>query len=797
MHLRPSPAPREELLGGKTFQNDRSSTTAPPHQNTKIKALLSPWPVHDSVRNQPIRELLGCSPQAAPRASAAAPPPHYGVPFAALRFSSHFVMRPDPSPSVTRKANTPRTPFSQASITGSKPSSVCTWTRTIATPSVTAKAEGCRAHRASAQVQRGPASPVAAERQPGRSATGGRHVPARINESAAGLDEASSHHTAALAAAKKAQADLDADRKALQTVQHALSRARSNQADAAEAMVRARKHVEMEVARVRKAHADEAGQLRLVLSALTSEQNTLVKDEQARRNAVMRQFDERVGRLRAVRDATLQRLTDEAAAADKGVKEQLERAEEAHSRALEGLGVDPAKVQELNARIGRLEAKLLAIAQNAHNMAAWRKFELDLLPLKPEREAREQELRQRAEMAATDKASFKKDMRDQRAKLVADEANTRHQLTTTQEELDNLRRLRDQQLAPYRNQGPVYVGEGLYHDLSSSARTHLDALGTATHRLESATRDLCSKMRERTSAISQWLDGRQSAHNALIQQREDQGLGDAYLQHERSVDWGRAVCEWFAPLTHREYHIALRHEMDGYFAAAESFVNHIANFEAPVDELNRRFNKSLDQASGFKRFNNLHINISSTATSSPALKALREMRDVSQSRISSHRTSLASNPQLPSDEEISLVCSFPQPDPRHRLPAGESGRACAPVLRAYRRRQGPQGRQRPVDGRTLVHGPDGADHHDVPARAPGHRARATLAGGHDLGPGRTGAREPPQHAGVPGQADAAERHRHVRGAEHRPGARLPVRELASLRGGRLHLQGECASRRIS
>lgn len=481
---------------------------------------------------------------------------------------------------------------------------------------------------------------------------------ARINESAARLDDASGHHTAALAAAKKAQADLDADRKALQTGQHALTRARSNQADAAEAMVRARKHLEMEVARVRKAHSDEAGKLGLELSKLTSEQNTLVKDEQARRNTVMRQFDERVGRLRTVRDATLQRLTDEAAAADKGAKEQRARAEEAHSRALEGLGVDPVKVQELNERIGRLEAKLLAIAQNAHNVAAWRKFELELLPLKPEREEREQELRKRAEMAATDKARFEKDMMDKRAKLVSDEANARHQLTTTQEELDNLRRLRDQQLAPYRNQGPVYVGEGLYYDLSSSARTRLDALGTATQRLESATRDLCSKMRERTSAISQWLDSRQSAHNALTQQREDQGWGDSYLQHERSVDWGRAVCEWFAPLTHREYHIALRHEMDGYFAAAESFVNHIANFEARVGELNRQFNKSLDQASGFKRFNNLHINISSTATSSPALKALREMRDVSQSRISSHRTSLASNPQLPSDEEISLVRSF-------------------------------------------------------------------------------------------------------------------------------------------
>jgi len=98
--------------------------------------------------------------------------------------------------------------------------------------------------------------------------------------------------------------------------------------------------------------------------------------------------------------------------------------------------------------------------------------------------------------------------------------------------------------------------------------------------------------------------------------------------------------------------------MEGLFSAAESFVNHIANFESRVQDLNRQFQRSLELATGFRRFNNLQIRISSTAATSPALKALREMRDVSMSRISSHRTTMASNPQLPSAEEIDLVRAF-------------------------------------------------------------------------------------------------------------------------------------------
>lgn len=90
---------------------------------------------------------------------------------------------------------------------------------------------------------------------------------------------------------------------------------------------------------------------------------------------------------------------------------------------------------------------------------------------------------------------------------------------------------------------------------TTTTKTCLDMLGTATERLKSVTRALCSRMRERQSSISQWLDGVQAAHNALVQQREQDGLGDPYLPHELSVDWGRAVSNRFEPLTHQQYSV--------------------------------------------------------------------------------------------------------------------------------------------------------------------------------------------------------------------------------------------------
>lgn len=481
---------------------------------------------------------------------------------------------------------------------------------------------------------------------------------AQITESAKHLERIRVEHSAALAAAKKAQTDLDRARKTLQTGEHELNRARANQADVNEALVRAKKHVALEIERVRKAHADQAGKLRSELLSLSAELTTLVRDEQSRRDSVGRQFDERIGKLRMQRDETHARLNQEATAAESTAKDQRTRAQAVRDAALQGQGVDPARVDALKKRIADLDAKLVTITQNAHNVQAWRKFELELLPLKPEREAREQETRQRVETAVADQGQFERDIKKQRDELNRSETNKTSTRNATQQELSDLRRLREQQLAPYRLQGPLHSGNDGFYDLSTTTNTRLDMLGNATRRLESATRDLCSKMRERSTEISQWLDGRESDHKALVQQREQQGLGDAYLPHERAVDWGRGVIEWFEPLTHRQYHTALRHEMEGLFSAAEWFVNHIANFESRVVELNRQFQRSLDLATGFKRFNNLQIKISSTAASSPTLKALREMRDVSLSLVSSHRTTMASNPQLPSADEIALVRAF-------------------------------------------------------------------------------------------------------------------------------------------
>lgn len=467
-----------------------------------------------------------------------------------------------------------------------------------------------------------------------------------------------SENSAAQIAARTVQAELDAASNALQRHEHELVRAKSNHSEANEALKRAKKHIDVEIQRVRAEHVEEVRKLRKTLDELSHQMISLKRDEQQRRASLSEQFAGRIGQLRIRRDQTLKRFTQENEAAEHAAEAQRKGANEAHAAALKGQGVDPAKVAKLQEQIATLDKKLLAIAQNAHHVQAWRQFELEVRPLKPQCEAQERASCEHFTAALQDQKHFVEETKKRRDELQKAENSKTGKRHATEQQLNDLRRLSSQQLSPFRVQGLPYAGDDGYPTLSDTTKTRLDTLGTATQKLESATRDLCSKMRERVSEISVWLDRSQGDHRARVEQH-----GDAYLPHERAVDWGRAVVEWFEPLTHRQYHIALRQEMEGLFAAAESFVNHINNFEARVTELNGQFQRSLALATGFKRFDNLQIRISSTASSSPELKSLREMRDVNRSRTSSHRTTLAPNPQLPTSEEMDIVRVF-----RNHLP---------------------------------------------------------------------------------------------------------------------------------
>lgn len=428
--------------------------------------------------------------------------------------------------------------------------------------------------------------------------------------------------------------------------------------EAAKLVEGAKRHVEVERQRVRQEHAQRARDARQEMLALEGEQSQIKQSHNLARKALETQFREQRAGLNNANSTRLTRLGEEKDSAVAAAAEDKSRAQAQHDQALAGKGVDPKLVASLKKLVEGLDVTLKAIATNKHTVLAWRAFRDNDLPRMPRVQQDEAEASERKKAADARIGRHESEVLEKRSKLTSQEANLKSSQDRDTEELKLLQRLLVE-LEPYREAGRVDLSEGLFVDLNPAAQQAKSALDRYASSLERVTRDVSELMRERPGAIASWLD----QHEA----ERDRELGDkARMLPFEIASWrARTVIDWFEPSEHRAHLISLRQEMDGYLAAADAFVSEIDRFEQRVKALHSEFVGALRRTTGFRRFGALEVGISSTAGSSPAVKALRQMKDVSQSRVSSWRPNRAGDPTLPDDEEIRLIQDF-----KEHLPDG-------------------------------------------------------------------------------------------------------------------------------
>lgn len=434
--------------------------------------------------------------------------------------------------------------------------------------------------------------------------------------------------------------------------------AKTTRAEADAILDRARKHIEVERKRVRGEHARQVDEAQRRIQSLEGEQVQLKVAHAAARAAIEKQFSEQRGSLNNANTILLNRLGLEKDSAAAAAQAEKERAQAQHDHALAGKGVDAKALADLHERVQRLDAILRDIATHRHTVHAWHDFRRKDLPRLPQAQRDEKEALQRKDGAESQLRTHDREVLEQRASLQKQVVNLQSRQNKDQEELGQLQRLLAD-LQPFREVGRLDLSEGLYVDLKASAQREKASLDSRTVSLVQVTRAVSDVMRERPGAIANWLDNHEAERDrALIDKTQ-------MLEFELACWRAQTVSDWFEPLTHRDHLISLRQEMDGYLAAADAFVSEIDRFEERVKGLHNEFLGALRRTAGFQRFGELEIGISSTASNSPAVKALRQMKDVSQSKVSSWRTSMAADAKLPDAEEVQLIQGF-----KEHLPDG-------------------------------------------------------------------------------------------------------------------------------
>jgi hypothetical protein len=423
------------------------------------------------------------------------------------------------------------------------------------------------------------------------------------------------------------------------------------------AVERAKRHVDLEVKRVREEHRARADGLRAQLRTLSSDLSQAQAQLAQTRAGELSRFKVEIARLNEVykRDASIldKREKDARAIASAASHE----AQEQHDHRLNGMGLDAQKMNSLESRISELQTLLSAITANAHIVSAWREFSIKILPTMGDLDAAMSTARDAHSKAGAAIDRHEAATRERDAKLKTEATRIDKLLTSTKEEHEKLQGLLENRLKSFRSYGAEIPGEGMLSDLEEQARRARTAMDRCATNMDASTADLQRIMREHPGAIQSWTDNKRAEYDRRVMEIEADGHGESYLHHERVRDWARDLLEWFEPLSHHSHFASLRSEMEGCLNVADAFLAQIDTFESKVKELNREFQASLRLVQGFKSFDHLDITITSDAAQAEGLSTLRKMRDANRSQFSS-RGVMVLDASLPTEAEINLLRQF-------------------------------------------------------------------------------------------------------------------------------------------
>jgi chromosome segregation ATPase len=445
--------------------------------------------------------------------------------------------------------------------------------------------------------------------------------------------------------------------QALHVAAHRVNAGTEALAAAGEAVERAKRHVDVELRRVRNEHKAQAerlrGQLRTLSSDLSMAQSQLVQT----RAGELNRFKFEIGRLREelkrAEGGLDKREQDARNLAAVGNRE----AQGQHDQRLAGAGIDAHKMSALEARINDLATLLNAITANAHIVAAWKEFSIKVLPTMHDLDDALAKATAAHKDAGDNIERHESKARERDAHFKKEAARISNLLTQAKDEHEKLLALLDSRLKIFRSYGADVPGEGMHGELEDQTRRARAALDRCTANMESSSAELQRILREHPGAIQNWTDNKRAEYDRRVMEIEANGHSESYLPHERARDWARDLLDWFEPLSHHSHFASLRSEMEGCLNVADAFLAQIDTFENKVKELNREFQTALKQVQGFNSFDHLDITISSSAAKAEGLSTLRKMRDANRAQFSS-RGVLVLDASLPTEAETNLLRQF-------------------------------------------------------------------------------------------------------------------------------------------
>ncbi len=389
--------------------------------------------------------------------------------------------------------------------------------------------------------------------------------------------------------------------------------------------------------------------LRAALNVLGNEERAIRDGVKVKREAINAGYKLKAEVLEAESKSEINKLDAEAFQVEATLKNDLSNAKRDYERKLAGMGLDTVRINAVEEELKGLRDQLDAIANNRHEVVAWKKFCKDELPHFENTRHKVGELHT-AFLKASERLGNLETSRTtltRQAKEMLDALDGR--IATATSDAQRLQELRDQKLKDYLDFVPssAYTGRSML-ELDQEVTRKLRTLGDEAAALRGEVLSLRNEFEKKEGGPNDWLK---------LKRKE---LPDRQTRLEHEYLWLEAeqLCDWFDRTESGSFIEQLTHQMNGFFENASVFVSRLDTFDRLVATFNTELGRALATAEHFERFKNLSVRVTSSVGQQAFLTVLRKMRDKSPTISLTGRAYSRVGMELPSDEDTALVREY-------------------------------------------------------------------------------------------------------------------------------------------
>ena len=397
-----------------------------------------------------------------------------------------------------------------------------------------------------------------------------------------------------------------------------------------------------------KARKDLDG-LRTTLNVLDNEERAIREGVKNKREAINAGYKRKAEVLEAESNSEINKLDAESQGVEATLQTNLTNARQDYERKLAGMGLDTVRINAVEKELKGLRDQLDAIANNRHEVVAWKKFCKDELPHFETTRRKVGELHTAYLKASQNLGSLEtsRTALTKQAKDVLEALDGRISAATN--DAQRLEELRDQKLKDYLDFVPssAHTGRSML-ELDQEVTRKLRTLVDEAAALRSEVLSLRNEFEKKEGGPNDWLKLK----------RKELPDRQTRLEHEYRCLEAEQLCDWFERTESGSFIEQLTHQMNGFFENASVFVSRLDTFDRLVATFNTELGRALATTEHFERFKNLSVRVTSSVGQQAFLSVLRKMRDRSPAIALTGRSYSRVGMELPSDEDVALVREY-------------------------------------------------------------------------------------------------------------------------------------------